>query len=140
MFFCLLLSAAGATIKCYLSGVCSTIWAACCLGFFGFLRVGEFTVPSLEEYDETTHLSLADIALDSYSAPTLLRVHIKASKTDPFWKGVDLFLGRTFSQICPVKAMTAFLLERGLLPAHCSHFRMVPHSLVPTWWLRRDPV
>lgn len=94
----------------------STIWAACCLGFFGFLRAGEFTIPSLEEYDETTHLSLADIALDSHSAPTLLRVHIKSSKTDPFRKGVDLFLGRTVSQICPVKAMTAFLLERGPAP------------------------
>ena len=92
----------------------SAIWAACCIGFFGFLHAGEFTVPSLKEYDSTTHLSLADIALDSHSAPTLLRVRIKASKTDPFCKGVDLFLGKTASSIYPITAMTAFLLQRGL--------------------------
>ena len=97
------------------AGGCSQrwIWVACCIGFFGFLRAGEFTVPSLKEYDSTIHLSLADIALDSHSAPTLLRVHIKASKSDSFRKGVDLFLGKTASSICHITAMTAFLLQRS---------------------------
>lgn len=43
----------------------SMIWAACCLAFFGFLRAGELTVPSREAYVEASHLSLADVALDS---------------------------------------------------------------------------
>lgn len=92
------------------------VWAACCVGFFGFLRAGEFTVPSLEAYDAAVHLSLADVALDSHSAPSVLKLTIKASKTDPFRKGVDLFLGRTPSSVCPVKAMVGYLFSRGPAP------------------------
>ena len=92
------------------------IWAACCVGFFGFLRAGEFTTPSLEAYDASVHLSLSDVALDSHSTPSLIRLCIKASKTDPFRKGVDIFLGRTSSSLCPVKAMIAYLPMRGPAP------------------------
>ena len=67
------------------------IWAACCTGFFSFLRTAEFTIPSTEHYDATVHLSLPDIALDSHMAPTVLRLIIKASKTDPFQRGPDIF-------------------------------------------------
>ena len=35
------------------------MWAACCTTFFGFLRCGEFTIPSLATYDPEVHLSLA---------------------------------------------------------------------------------
>lgn len=92
------------------------IWAACCTGFFGFLRAAEFTVPSWEQYDAAVHLSLADIALDSHSAPTVLRLNIKASKTDPFRQGVKIFLGRTPSSVCPIKAMVSYLASRGPSP------------------------
>ena len=66
------------------------VWAACCLGFFGFLRAGESTVPSLEAYDPTSHLSLADIALDSHTAPSILQVHIAVSRSE---KGLIYFWG-----------------------------------------------
>ena len=33
------------------------LWAACCMCFFGFLRSGEVTVPSVREYDPEGHLS-----------------------------------------------------------------------------------
>jgi len=71
------------------------LWAACCLVFFGFLRVGEFTVPCHSNYDSEMHLSLTDIALDSRDNPLLIAVSIKQSKTDPFRKGVTLYLGVT---------------------------------------------
>ena len=44
------------------------LWAACCLGFFGFLRAGEFMVTP-------------------WSNPQVLEVHIRYSKTDPYGAG-----------------------------------------------------
>ena len=57
-------------------------------------------MPSLKEYDSDGHLSAGDVALDSQTDPTVVRVHIKESKTDPFRKGVDVYLGDwlSFSQ------------------------------------------
>lgn len=92
------------------------LWAACCLAFFGFLRCGEFTVPSQSEFDPSTHLSLADIAVDCREAPTVIQVHIKQSKTDPFRQGVHLYLGKTGNNICPVEAMLPYLAIRGATP------------------------
>ena len=56
------------------------LWAACILGFFGFLRCGEFTCPSGQAYDPSCHLSLSDVAIDSPSNPSLMRVTLKQSK------------------------------------------------------------
>ena len=80
------------------------IWVACCLTFFGFLRCGEFTVPSQEAYDSDMHLSLADIALDGKNNPTVIQVTIKQSKTDPFRHGIELYLRKTGKDIYPVHA------------------------------------
>ena len=65
------------------------LWASACIGFFGFLRAGEFTVPSPSTYDPEVHLNLADIAIDSHTAPSLVCLRIKQSKTDPFREGVE---------------------------------------------------
>ena len=92
------------------------MWAASCTAFFGFLRVGEMTVPSLEAFDEMRHLTLKDIALDSRSNPSAIWLTIKQSKTDPFRKGVRLCLGRTDSAVCPVKALLPYLAVRGSTP------------------------
>ena len=92
------------------------IWAACCLGFFGFLRAGEFTVPSVAEFNPEEHLSLADIAIDSHSSPSLLRVRIKQSKTDPFRLGVDIYLGKASPPLCPVSAIIEYISVRGPHP------------------------
>ena len=95
---------------------CIMMWAACCLGFFGFLRCGEFTVPNQSEFDGNIHLSVTDIAVDSKTSPSVIQVSIKQSKTDPFRKGVQLFLGRTDHHICPVKGILPYLALRGTKP------------------------
>ena len=71
--------------------------------FFGFLRVSEFTVPSQEQYDQSCHLSLRDMSVDNRDNPHLLRIHIKQSKTDPFRRGVEIYLGATDDSVCPVR-------------------------------------
>ena len=48
--------------------------------------------------------------------PTVVRVHIKASKTDPFQQGVYVYLGATGNDLCPVAAVSAYLAVRGRKP------------------------
>ena len=88
------------------------LWAAACLGFFAFLQAGEMTVPSDTGFDPGVHLSYGDIAVDNPRTPTVMRVAIKQSKTDPFRRGIDLFLGKTSTDLCPVAAMLNYLVVR----------------------------
>jgi len=92
------------------------LWAAASLCFFGFMRSGEITLPEGNTFDEATHLGVGDLAVDSKTAPTTLRVRLKVSKTDPFRKGVDVFVGKTGNDLCPVEAMLAYLRIRGWKP------------------------
>lgn len=92
------------------------LWAAACTGFFGFLRAGEFTVPSVEAYDPEVNLNLADLAVDSHTHPTMARIRLKQSKTDPFRQGVDVFLGTTDGAICPVTAIIQYISIRDPHP------------------------
>ena len=98
------------------------LWAACCLAFFGFLRTGEMTIPSDTEYDPSCHLSFKDIAIDDPDSPSMLRVTMKQSKTDPFRRGIDLFLGKTNNEICPVSTMLKYLVMRGQDPGPLFRF------------------
>ena len=59
------------------------LWAACCLAYFGFMRIGELIVPSDGAYDASAHLSWGDITVDDPACPSRMEVRIKASKTDP---------------------------------------------------------
>ena len=68
------------------------VWAACTLGYFGFLRAGEFTLPNLASFSSLTHLTVQDITVDGASSPSCMRVTIKASKTNPFRKGLTCIL------------------------------------------------
>jgi hypothetical protein len=92
------------------------LWAACLTGFFGFLRTAEFTVPSVEQYDSGAHLSLSDVSVDNHAMPSIFKIRIKQSKTDPFRQGVDIYLGKTSAEICPVSALSSYLQERGPYP------------------------
>ena len=89
------------------------LWSACCPGFFAFLCSAEFTVPSSQQYDLTSHLTLQDIVVDNVQKPALMRIHIKASKTEQTKMGIDLYVGRTGNAICPVEAALAYLAVRG---------------------------
>ena len=68
-------------------------WAACSLGYFGFLRASEFTMPNLASFSPSFYLGVQDIAVDSLSAPSCMHVKIKGSKTDPFRKGAYIHIG-----------------------------------------------
>ena len=93
----------------------SLFWAACCLGFFGFLRCGEFTTSS-GSFAPSTDLSLDDVQVDRTINPTVLLLRIKASKTDQFRKGHTVRIGATGAKICPIRALMSFLHLRGSGP------------------------
>ncbi len=65
------------------------LWSASTLCFFGFLRSGEVVVPSDSGYDCQLHLLFRDVKVDDHRDPHFIEVRIKASKTDPFRKGVS---------------------------------------------------
>ena len=87
------------------------LWAACCLGFFGFLRAGEFTINST--IDPSIHLTVQDLQVDAEVNPSGLRVCIKSSKTHPFRQGCFIYLGRGQAPLCPISAILAYLHLRG---------------------------
>ena len=90
------------------------LWAATCLAFFGFLRVGEFTSPSGTLFDKEIHLSLADVSVDCSSAPSMLFVRLKQSKTDQLRRGVTIVLGKSEQfPLCPLSAVLSYLVVRG---------------------------
>ena len=86
------------------------LWTACCLGYFGFMRSGEFTSPSPGAQPSIT---VADVAVDSHDAPSVVKVFLRRAKTDPFGNGVNIYLGRTGSHLCPVLAVLSFLALRS---------------------------
>lgn len=85
------------------------LWAASCLAFFGFLRSGEL---SLESSSSQPAILRSDVAVDSHSSPSMLSVHLRRAKTDPFGRGVTLYLGRSGSEVCPVAAVLNYLVTR----------------------------
>ena len=98
-------------------------WAACCMGFFAFLRSAEFTVPSLSGFDPTVHLSPEDVATDSHTNPSVVVIKIKASKCDQFKQGVSVCVGRTNESICPVVAILTYCALRGREPGPFFRFQ-----------------
>ncbi|KAK3737442.1 hypothetical protein QZH41_000163 [Actinostola sp. cb2023] len=91
-------------------------WAACNIGYFGFLRASEFTVPNLASFSSAQHLQVSDISVDSATQPTCLRIRIKASKTDPFRQGCFVHIGRGSTTLCAVEATLDYLVRRGNSP------------------------
>ena len=109
----------------YLQGVLSNhpgnykdimIWAACCLAYFGLLRVSEFTTSSPDRFDSSTDLILLDVALDNRTSPTSIQITLKQSKNDQFRAGTTICLGKTTHTVCPVDALVQYLVVQGGTP------------------------
>ena len=86
--------------------------AAFCVAFFGFLRCGEFTCN--RAFNPDINLTVGDVKIQDDQSS--LSLTLKASKTDPFRKGVTIHLFPTSHYICPVKAVQNYL---SALPEQC---------------------
>ena len=74
-------------------------------------------------FDPSVHLGVGDVALDNPREPSMVQVRIKQSKTDPFRRGINLYVGRTGSSLCPVLALLGYLQVRGMDPGPLFRYR-----------------
>ena len=96
-----------------------TITISCC----GQLAAHAFLVsyalvrlhPRHSGFDSSTHLSFEDVAVDD-------QLNLKESKTDPFRKGVQVVIGSTGDELCPVNALMAYFAVRGDSPGPLFRF------------------
>ena len=63
--------------------------------------------------DSRCHLSWGDVTIDDPQDPKMLKIFLKRSKTDQLGKGSEIFIGRTSCQLCPVAAVTAYMVRMG---------------------------
>jgi len=81
------------------------IWAACCLAYFGLLRVSEFTTSLPTVFVPLIDLLLSDVALDNRMSSSIIQV----TKGSQFRKGAQIYLGRTGHKVFPVLALVQYL-------------------------------
>lgn len=94
--------------------------AAATLGFYGFLRAGEFVIKA-RTYNASVHPAVGDVAFhvkDTVAGQALrgFEFTIKASKTDQFRVGSKIFIGVGLALPCPVIAMASYAAPRAHLP------------------------
>jgi len=92
------------------------LWASFCVGFFGFMRSGEFSVTGNTDRDSIIPLAVSDVSVDSRDDPRIITIHLRRSKTDQYARGEYLYLGRTYDSLCPVSAILAYLAVRPPSP------------------------
>ena len=83
------------------------LWAAGTSAFFGFLRSSEFVSPTTRNFDPLSTLLFTDAHVSNIQKCTL---EIKSSKTDPFRYGCSICLTPTYNSLCPVKALSEYLI------------------------------
>ena len=73
-------------------------------------------VLSAVAFDPAVHLAWDDVAVDSVQNPLVVRFHLKRSKCEQFGNGVDVFIGRSRDELCPVTAVLTYIAQRGDCP------------------------
>lgn len=95
--------------------------AAYTLAFFGFLRVGEFTLSPGS--DRESIISMNDAAIVQANSNGCIQLTIRRSKTDQLGSGVVLSIPKVGGIVCPVHNLIEFLAIRPKFqgPLYC-HF------------------
>ena len=89
------------------------LWVACCVAFFGFFHFSELLLSACEDFNARLHFTWGDVAVDNTCNPHMVWCHLKQSKTDQMGCGVDVVLGRTDRDLCPVAAVLGYIAHRG---------------------------
>ena len=89
-------------------------------GLLRLLPAGELLRSSQSDFNPRLHLSWGDMAVDNPTEPRMLRFRLRQSKTDQFGRGVDVVLGKTGCDLCPVAAVLGYMSTRETSRAHSS--------------------
>ena len=84
------------------------------MAFFAFLRCGEYTSPN-SVFAMEEGLARQDVTVGDSTSGKMVKIHLKASKTDLFRVGVSLQVHSTSNDLCPVTALLAYLTVRDHL-------------------------
>ena len=101
--------------------------AAASLCFLGFFRSGEITVPSIISFDACRHLAWEDVTVDSKDNPQAVKVYLKTSKTDQLERGMDVYISKTDSSLCPLTVVMHYMIIQDSKAGPFLFLRMVPH-------------
>jgi hypothetical protein len=85
----------------------TTMRAAICIAFAGFLRTAEFTHQTWNRTSHQSSLSRSSVTFKDRS----VTITLPKSKTDPFSKGVPISMPETNDSICPRKALKHLLSQ-----------------------------
>ena len=96
------------------------------IAYFGCLRGGELSYPSIRSYNPRRNLTLSDISIHNNSIVLLL----KQSKTDQLGVGSRVIIGETKQEFCPVKLARRFLQYKQNAPQSDAAFRLKDGSLL----------
>jgi len=59
-------------------------------------------------------VAVSDVAVDDHRSPSMVKIHLRRSKTDQFCRDVDVYMGSTGDALCPVTPLLAYLaVKRG---------------------------
>jgi hypothetical protein len=87
--------------------------AAVCLAVAALLRSGEFTHKNINTFDATIHLTRGSVCFEpSFEAPTHITLHLPSSKTDPFRRGVTLYIAAApHALTCPISRLKTLYIS-----------------------------
>ena len=66
----------------------------------------------------------------------MVQIHLKKSKCDQFGKGVDVVVGRTDQNLCPVSALMTYIDHRTSCPG--AFFLNSEHAIVTKSWFIQE--
>ena len=108
------------------------LYAAFCVAFAGFLRVGEFTWSHWDSQSFLYKLSRGSIQF----IPDRVLLLLPASKIDPFQKGISIPLSTSGDSTCPVSALCC-LFTHYPQPATAPLFSYSYSLFDRSWVLRK---
>ena len=72
-------------------------------------------------FDQSVHLTPADVAVDSHTNPTMLQVHLKSSKSYRQCIGVTVTVGKTDDELCPCQCCTGLFGQTRCITGSIVH-------------------